>query len=60
VRKNSGEISICVDFIYIKRTSIKDNYSLPNMEMLLQHVNNSALISMLNEILGYNQVIFVE
>jgi hypothetical protein len=35
VRKKSGEIRLCVDFRDLNQTSIKYNYPLPNMEMLL-------------------------
>jgi hypothetical protein len=41
VRKKSGEIFLCVDFRDLNRESIKDNYPLPNMEMLLQQVTGS-------------------
>ena len=36
VRKNIGEIWMCVDFRDINKSSVKDNYPLPNMEFLLQ------------------------
>jgi hypothetical protein len=32
VRKKSGEIILCVDFINLNRSSKKDNYPLPKME----------------------------
>jgi hypothetical protein len=40
--------------------SAKDNYPLPNMEMLLQQVMGFALMSMLDGFSGYNQVLVVE
>jgi hypothetical protein len=30
VRKNIGDIRICVDFINLNQASVKDNYPLPN------------------------------
>jgi hypothetical protein len=57
VRKNTGEIRMCVDFINLKKASIKDNFSLPNMEFLLQQVMGSACMSMLDGFYGYNQVL---
>jgi hypothetical protein len=60
VRKKSGEIFLCVDFRDLNRESIKDNYPLPNMEMLFQQVTGSALMSMLDGFSGYNQVLVVE
>jgi hypothetical protein len=49
-----------VDFRDLNRLSIKQNYSLPNMEMLLQQVTILALMSMLDGFSGYNQVLVVE
>jgi hypothetical protein len=60
VRNKSGKIHLCVDFGGLNRASIKDNYPLPNMEMLLQQVIGSALMSMLDGFLGYNQVLVAE
>jgi hypothetical protein len=57
VRKKTGEIHLCVDFRDLNKFSIKDSYPLPNMEMLLQQVTGSALMSMLDGFSGYNQVI---
>jgi len=52
-RKKNGEIHIYINFIDINRASIKYNYALPNMDMLLQHVIGSALMSMLDGFFGY-------
>jgi hypothetical protein len=60
VRKNIGEICLCVNFRDLNKVGIKDNYPLPNMKMLLQRVTGSALMSMLDGFSGYNQVIVVE
>ena len=38
VRKKTGEIRMCVDFKDLNKSSVKDNYHLPNMEFLLQQV----------------------
>ena len=38
VRKKNGEIRLCVDFINLKRSSLKDNYPLPKIEQVLQQV----------------------
>jgi hypothetical protein len=60
VRKKNGEIRLCVDFKDLNQASIRDNYSLPNMEMLLQHVTGFALMSMLDGFLEYNKVLVAE
>jgi len=60
VRKKTGEIHLCVDFVDLNKASIKYNYPLLDMEMLLQQVTGSTLMSMLDKFLGYNQVIVAE
>ena len=60
VRKNSGEIRLCVDFRNLNRASDKDNYSVPPMEQILQMVSSSELFSLLDGFSGYNQVLVAE
>lgn len=48
VRKNNGDIIICVDFINLNVSSLKDNYLLPNMETMLQKVTGCELLSMMD------------
>jgi hypothetical protein len=50
----SGEIQLCIDFRDLNKESIKDNYPLPNMELLLQQVIGSALMFMLDGFSRYN------
>jgi hypothetical protein len=38
VRKKTSQIRLCVDFRALNRASVKDNFPLPNMEMILQQV----------------------
>jgi hypothetical protein len=36
VQKSTSQIRLCVDFRALNRSSIKDHFPLPNMEMILQ------------------------
>ena len=36
VRKKNGEIRLCVDFRNLNRSCLKDNYSLPEIDQILQ------------------------
>ena len=54
VRKNSGEIRLCVDSINLSHASNKDNYPVPPMEQILQMVSGSELFSLMDGFLGYN------
>jgi hypothetical protein len=60
VRKNSGEICLCVDFRNLNRASEKDNYPVPPMEQLLQTITGSEIFSLLDGFSGYNQVLVSE
>ena len=54
VRKNNGEIRLCVDFQNLKRSYKKDNYHLPKMEHILQRVTVASRMSMIDGFSGYN------
>jgi ribonuclease HI len=56
VRKTTGQIRLCVDFRALNRASIKDHFPLPNMEMILQQVAGSQMMSLLDGFSGYNQI----
>jgi hypothetical protein len=54
VRKNSGDICLCVDFRNLNRASKKDNYPVPPLEKLLQTMFDSDIFSLLDGFSGYN------
>lgn len=54
VRKKNGEIRIYVDFQNLNQASLKDNYTLPNMDHILQTVSGSEMMSMLDGFSGDN------
>lgn len=55
-KKKNGEIRICVDSRTLNQASLKDNYSLPNMDHILQTIAGSEMMSMLDGFFGYNQI----
>ena len=56
VWKKNNDIRLCIDFCVLNRASVKDNFPHPNMELILQQVAGSQMISLLDGFLGYNQV----
>jgi hypothetical protein len=56
VRKTTGHIRLCIDFRALNRASIKDHFPLPNMEMILQQVAGSQMMSLLDGFSSYNQI----
>eukprot|EP00253_Pinus_taeda_P006823 PITA_06823 len=57
VRKKNGEIRICIDFRNLNKASLKDNYPLPKMDLILQNIVGSQRMSMLDGFSGYNQIL---
>jgi hypothetical protein len=55
VRKNNGDIRLCVNFRNVNRSSEKYNYPVPPMEKILQCVSGSKTLSLLDGFLGYNK-----
>lgn len=56
VRKKNSDIILCVDFHALNKASVKDNFPLPNIELILQQVVGSQMMSLLDGFLGYNQI----
>jgi len=56
-RKKTREIRICVDFRNLNKVSLKDNYTIPKMDNILQRVVGSSRISLLYGFYGYNQIL---
>jgi hypothetical protein len=56
IRKKNGDIRLCIDFRALNKESVKDNFPLPNMEMILQQVAGSQMMSLLDGFSGYNQI----
>jgi hypothetical protein len=56
IRKMTGQIRLCVDFCALNQASLKYHFPLPNMEMILQQVAGSLMMSLLDDFSGYNQI----
>jgi hypothetical protein len=52
--------SVCVDFKNLNRALEKDNYPISSMEKLLQTVSGSEVFSLLDDFVGYNQLLVLE
>jgi len=60
VPKKDGKIRVCVDYRDLNKTSPKDNFPLPHINILVDNAAKSAMYSFKDGFLGYNQIRMVE
>ena len=56
VRKKCGALRICIDYRQLNKRTIKDSYTLPRIEELLDCLSGSKYFSVLDMKSGYHQV----
>ena len=56
VKKKNGQIRCCVDFRNLNKTCPKDEFPLPNMDLLIDPAAGNALFSFMDGFSGYNQI----
>ncbi|XP_075645407.1 uncharacterized protein LOC142616433 [Castanea sativa] len=56
VKKKNGKIRCCVDFRNLNKACPKDEFPLPNMDMLIDSAVGHAMFSFMDGFSGYNQI----
>ena len=56
VKKKNGQIRCCVDFRNLNKAHPKDEFPLPNMDLLIDSAAGSAMFSFMDGFSGYNQI----
>lgn len=56
VTKPSGDIRICTDFRDLNRACPKDDFPLPNIDMIVDLTAGHELLSLMDGFSGYNQI----
>ena len=56
VKKKNGQIRCCVDFRNLNKAHLKDEFPLPNMDLLIDSAVGSAMFSFMDGFSGYNQI----
>ncbi|XP_071724381.1 uncharacterized protein [Rutidosis leptorrhynchoides] len=59
VKKNNGKWRICIDFRDLNATCLKDRYSLPRIDILIDATTGHELLSFMDAFSGYNQIIML-
>ena len=54
VPKKDGKVRMCVDYRYLNRASLKDNFPLPHIDVLVDNTTNFALFSFMDDFSDYN------
>uniref|UniRef100_A0A2N9GAK8 Integrase catalytic domain-containing protein n=1 Tax=Fagus sylvatica TaxID=28930 RepID=A0A2N9GAK8_FAGSY len=60
VKKKNGQIRCCVDFRNFNKACPKDEFPLPNMDLLIDSATGHVMFSFMDEFSGYNQIPKVE
>ena len=56
VKKKTGELRLCIDFRELNQRTIKDSYSLPRIEEILDSLSGNKYFSILDMKSGYHQI----
>uniref|UniRef100_A0A2N9I1I7 Integrase catalytic domain-containing protein n=1 Tax=Fagus sylvatica TaxID=28930 RepID=A0A2N9I1I7_FAGSY len=56
VKKKNGQIRCCVDFRNLNKSCPKDEFPLPNMNLLIDSAAGHAMFSFMEGFSGYNQI----
>ena len=56
IPKKNGKVRMCVDFRDLNKAFPKDDFSLPHIDVLVDNMPSSALMSSMNGFSGYNQI----
>ena len=56
VKKNDGTMRMCVDYRQLNKVTIKNKYSFPRIDDLLDQLKGAAVFSKINLRSGYHQI----
>ena len=56
VKKHTGEIRVCTDFRDLNKACSKDDFPLPNIDMIIDNLEGYEMLSFMDGFLGYNQI----
>jgi hypothetical protein len=59
-KKGSDKIRVCIDFRNLNRSTPKDEYPMPIVDMLINNALGHKVLSFLDGNSGYNQIFMVE
>ena len=57
VPKKDGKVRVCVDFRDLNKANLKDDFSLPHIDMLVDSTTNHSMLSFMDGFFGYSQIL---
>ena len=56
IPKKDGKVQMCMDFRDLNKACPKDDFPLPHIDVLVDNITGSALMSFIDGFLRYNQI----
>ena len=56
MKKPTSEIRVCTDFRYLNKSCSKDDFPLPNIDMIIESLASYAMLSFMDGFSRYNQI----
>ena len=57
IPKKDGKARVCVDFRDLNKASLKDDFSLPHIDLLVNSTAGHSMLSFMDGFLEYNQIL---
>ena len=56
ISKKDGKVQMCVDFRDVNKANLKDDFSLPHIDIPIDNTTRHAFLSFMDGFSGYNQI----
>ncbi|PKI49812.1 hypothetical protein CRG98_029789 [Punica granatum] len=60
VEKKNGNVRVCIDYRFLNKASLKDNFPLPHIDILVDNTARHTQFSFMDGFFGYNQIQMAE
>ena len=57
VPKNDDNVRVCVDFKNLNKSNLKDEFSIPHIDLLVDSTVSHSMLSFIDGFFGYNQIL---
>ena len=57
VPKKDGKVRVCVDFKYLNKVSLKDDFPLPHIDLLVDNIVSHLMLSFMDGFSRYNHIL---